>query len=135
MAKRRNAKDAWIGTRCLKLLLDENLDADLVELIPAHDLSHVTDMGWQGVVNGKLLQLVAEHGFDALLTADKNMPYQTNMAGRSFCLIVLNIHPLNFANAAACMPMVQAQLEIAEPSQIYTVDGPNTRYRVRRSLT
>jgi len=35
-------------------------------------------MGWQGEENGELLQLAAPRGFDALLTADRNMPHEQN---------------------------------------------------------
>ncbi|MCZ0937990.1 MAG: hypothetical protein OXJ55_05105 [Caldilineaceae bacterium] len=35
-------------------------------------------MGWQGGENGELLQLAAARGFDALITADRNMPHQQN---------------------------------------------------------
>lgn len=61
----------------MRLLLDESVPAKLKRHLPLHDVRTVVEMGWPGVKNGKLLALAAA-GFDALITVDKNMPYQQN---------------------------------------------------------
>ncbi len=38
----------------------------------------VQDMGWAESQNGHLLQLAAEHGFDALLTVDQGFEHEQN---------------------------------------------------------
>ena len=45
-------------------------------------------MGWGGITNGKLLALASEQ-FDAFITADKNLPYQQNIAKLPIAVVVL----------------------------------------------
>lgn len=40
--------------------------------------------------NGDLLAVADQAGLDVLLTADKNMRYQQNLAGRRIALVVLS---------------------------------------------
>lgn len=74
----------------LRLLLDENLPVALKPLLLGHDVKTVRDMGWIGIVNGTLLRLAEDAGFQAMVTADKNMAYQNAMAGRRIALVVLS---------------------------------------------
>ena len=46
-------------------------------------------MGWSGVKNGRLLVLAANE-FDALITVDKNLPYQQNLATLPIAVVVLD---------------------------------------------
>ena len=45
--------------------------------------------GWDRLRNGDLLTAAEEAGFDILLTTDKNMRYQQNLAGRRIAVVVL----------------------------------------------
>ncbi len=45
--------------------------------------------GWETLRNGDLLTAAEEGGFDVLLTTDKNMPYQQNLAGRNIAVVIL----------------------------------------------
>ena len=45
--------------------------------------------GWDTLRNGDLLTLAEEAGFDVLVTTDKNMRYQQNLAGRKIAIVVL----------------------------------------------
>lgn len=60
----------------MKLLLDENLPKRLKIDFPNHEVFTVREMGWNGIKNGDLLQLMLAEAFDALLTFDKNLQYQ-----------------------------------------------------------
>ena len=62
----------------MKLLLDENLPKKLIIDFPNHEVLTVRDMGWNGIKNGPLLQLMIENAFHALLTFDKNLQHQQN---------------------------------------------------------
>ncbi len=46
-------------------------------------------MRWNALKNGELLNAAEEHGFDAMVTGDKNMSYQQNLQSRKLALIVL----------------------------------------------
>ena len=70
------------------VLLDENVPRLLKGDLPQFDVRTVGEMGWSGKENGELLQL-AEAVFDVLLTADRRMPTQQNLAGRGIGVVVL----------------------------------------------
>ena len=46
-------------------------------------------MRWQELENGDLLSAAEAEGFDLMITADKNLSYQQNLAGRKLALVVL----------------------------------------------
>ncbi len=46
--------------------------------------------GWDTLKNGELLAVAEADGFDLLLTTDKNMRYQQNLAGRKIAVVVLS---------------------------------------------
>ena len=74
----------------MKLLLDENLPKRLKSDFPEHEIYTVRDKGWNGFKNGKLLELMIEESFDALLIFDKNLQHQQNFQKFSLPVIVLN---------------------------------------------
>ena len=45
--------------------------------------------GWDRLKNGDLLAAAEEAGFDILLTTDKNIRHQQNLAGRKIAIVVL----------------------------------------------
>jgi hypothetical protein len=72
----------------VKLLLDECLDWRLRHDLPGHEVKTVQEMSWAGVKNGKLLEL-AQTGFDAFITADRNLSFQQNLSRFSITVFVL----------------------------------------------
>jgi hypothetical protein len=74
----------------MRLLLDENLPKRLKQDLIEHEVYTATDKNWTGVSNGKLLTLLTENNFDALLTFDKNLQYQHNFTNYTVTVIVLN---------------------------------------------
>jgi hypothetical protein len=78
----------------MRLLLDENLPKRLKLDFPMHEVFTVRDKGWNGIKNGKLLELMLANKFDALLTFDKNLQYQQNFQKYTLTVFVLNA-PVN----------------------------------------
>ena len=74
----------------MKVLFDEDLPHNLRPLLTGHNVFTVQHLGWAGVKNGALLQLVEEHGFEAFVTADQSLPFQQNLDGRPFGVVVLS---------------------------------------------
>ena len=97
--------------------------------MPNHEVMHVVGAGWQGIKNGVLLEKAAAAGFQALISADKNMPYQQTMKGRSLFLIVLDIHPNILVNQVAYVEMIEKQFKTAKPGNVYVVEGPHPKRR------
>ena len=64
----------------MKLLLDESVPRLLWSFFPdPFEIRTVPRMGWAGSKNGDLLRLAADHGFDALVTADQGIEFQQNL--------------------------------------------------------
>lgn len=81
----------------MRLLLDENLPKRLKQDLNEHEIYTAADKGWTGVSNGKLLELLTENKFDALLTFDKNLQYQQNFTNYTIAVIVLNAPDNSYA--------------------------------------
>ena len=47
-------------------------------------------MGWSGLENGDLLAAGAESGFDALITLDRGIEFQQNLAALPMSVVVIN---------------------------------------------
>lgn len=92
----------------MRIVLDENLPRPLVRIFgPDHQVMTVQDLGLAGIANGALLALL-EGNYDVFLTADKNLRYQQNLAGRSLAIVELptNRHPVLTAMTAEIVSAV-----------------------------
>src|SRR4051812_40724504 len=94
----------------MKLLLDENLPKRLMQDFPDHEMFTVRDMGWNGIKNGALMQLMLDHHFDALLTFDKNLQYQQNFQKFTLTVIVISAQINRYEELTMLSPKVNALL-------------------------
>jgi hypothetical protein len=72
----------------MKVLLDECVPRKLRLELSEHEVLTVTEQGWSGIKNGKLLAL-AEEEFDVFLTVDQNLKYQQNLKTFNIGIILL----------------------------------------------
>ena len=91
----------------MKLLLDENLPKRLKKDFPEYEIVHIRDKGWNGISNGKLLELIISDKFDALLTFDKNMRYQQNFEKYSITVFVLNASDNSYQTLSKLVPALK----------------------------
>ena len=91
------------------LLLDECVPARLRKALPSHHVSTVPEQGWSGVKNGKLLLHAAEK-FDALITVDKNRPYQQNASLLPISVFVLDAPSSELRYLLPLIPKLEAAL-------------------------
>lgn len=78
----------------MKLLLDENMPHTLRSRLPGHDVYTVHYMRWTSFKNGVLLQMAADAGFDAMLTCDRAIPDQQNLARLPCSVVVIKASSL-----------------------------------------
>jgi hypothetical protein len=81
----------------LRILFDKNVPVGVRRLLPGHDVRTFVEMRWHPQLdNGELLSACEAAGFDVMITADQNIVYQQNLAGRNLALVVLgsNIWPI-----------------------------------------
>lgn len=74
----------------MKVLLDENLPHALRNYLPGHEAVTASYAGLAGYKNGALLRAANEAGFDVLVTADKTIPFEQNLAGQKLALVTLS---------------------------------------------
>ena len=72
------------------VLFDHVTPGGIARSLPGHAVTKTKDRGWNTLTNGDLLAEAERAGFDALLTADKNMRYQQNLKGRRIAIVVLS---------------------------------------------
>ena len=94
----------------MRLLLDECVPARLRKALPSHEVSTVGLEGWSGIKNGQLLALAAA-GFEALITVDKNLPYQQNTAALPIAVLVLDAKSNELPYLLPLVPALEAVLK------------------------
>ena len=107
----------------MKLLLDENTDVRFKFCFDAsvHEVLTIRDMNWNGIKNGKLLKVAAEHNFDALICVDKNLPYQQNLITLALPVIVIDVHKNVLSSLKIAYPNLLEVLTNNLEKQVYIV--------------
>jgi PIN domain-containing protein len=73
----------------MRIVLDENLPRPLKRAFAAvHVVTTVQELGLAGLTNGALLAELETH-WEVFVTADKNLRYQQNLAGRTLAIVEL----------------------------------------------
>jgi hypothetical protein len=72
----------------MRLLLDECVPRPLLRDLTGHDAHHVVDLGWSSKRNGELLKLMVAERFEALLTVDRNLPFQQNLRASGIAIVI-----------------------------------------------
>jgi len=71
------------------ILFDNGTPAPLRHALTGHVVVEAIERGWDAISNGELIAAAEAAGFDLLLTTDKNIRYQQNLAGRKIAFVVL----------------------------------------------
>ena len=72
-----------------KVLLDENLPIKIkYRLQNVCEIYTVIDKKWNSLENGHLIAAMQNDNFDFLITSDKNLQYQQNIAKYSISFII-----------------------------------------------
>jgi predicted nuclease of predicted toxin-antitoxin system len=106
----------------MKILLDEDLPRRLRHYFPGHEAVTVLWMGWGGVQNGNLLDLVEAHGFDIFVTGDQGIPFQQNLRKRQIAFIVLVARNNQFETLEPLMSKAQEAVEGARPGTVVYIE-------------
>ena len=118
----------------MKLLLDECVPSVLKDDLIGHDASTVEDAGFKGLKNGKLLA-AAMGKFDVLVTVDKSIPSQQNLAAFGIAVLLLRAKSnryddLNHLSQRLFWRSTKfslARLPSSEPEQISSLNYANPK--------
>lgn len=89
----------------MKILFDECVPTLLRKFLGEHEVITVTEQGWSGIKNGKLLKLASDN-FDVFITVDKNLSFQQNLAELPLPVIVLHSKSNKVKHLSPLMPVV-----------------------------
>jgi hypothetical protein len=74
----------------MRVLFDQATPVPIRPYLEGYEVRTAAQQGWSTLKNGELLAAAESAGFDLLLTTDKNMRYQQNLAGRKIAVVVLS---------------------------------------------
>jgi predicted nuclease of predicted toxin-antitoxin system len=75
-----------------RILLDQDIPRPFARLLDEHQVVHASHLDWAELSNGALIAEAEKAGFDILITGDKNLVYQQNLAGRRIAIVLLSTH-------------------------------------------
>lgn len=106
------------------VLFDQGTPVPLRPFLIGHAVETASQRGWDKLRNGELLEAAEEAGFEVLVTPDKNIRYQQNLALRRIALVVLGNPqwPVLCENVDRVVIAVNA----AQPGSYTVVDIPAT---------
>lgn len=107
-----------------KVLLDENLPRPLKKHFSSDfDVVTVADLKWQSLKNGQLLQAIIDESIDILITADRNLQYQQNLAKYPIQIVVLIMYDNRYKTLFHWIPKVEEEIKRMNPNdKIIEVD-------------
>jgi hypothetical protein len=91
-------------------------------LLTGHSTITVQRKGWASIKNGKLLALAADE-FDVLLTADKGMEYQQNLATLPVAILIVLARSNRIEDLALAVPVILDALARLAPRTLRKVSA------------
>ena len=73
----------------MRVLFDNGTPRGVASALPGHVVEEARLHGWDTLRNSELLDAAEAAGFELLLTTDRNIRYQQNLAGRRIAIVVL----------------------------------------------
>ena len=118
----------------MKTLFDENIIIQFKTLLEGIEVFTVYDKGWDKLRNGELRKQMESEGFKALVTTEKNMPFQQNLSNLTFAIVIMNTPSLAFEYQVQFLSKIQQFLEgeydhLPKIVQV-TVEGVSKRSKI-----
>ena len=93
---------------------------DLVAELAGHEVRTIGQMGWKGLENGELLVRAAAQ-FDALISMDKNMPVEHEVARYRIGLVLVRAFSNRIEVLRPLVPAMLSALATVLPGEIKRV--------------
>jgi hypothetical protein len=97
----------------MRVLLDQCTPAPLRAYLSKHQVYTAYEQGWGTLLNGKLIKVAEDAGFDVLLTADSHMKNQQNLNQVKLTVVVLSTN--HWKSILAAIKSVVDAVDTAEP--------------------
>ena len=106
----------------MRVLFDQAAPVPIRAFLIGHTVRTAAQEHWDTLQNGPLLTVAERAGFEVLLTSDKNMRYQQNMAGRTIAVVVIGLQ--QWPALQPHVALVVAAVNAATPGSFTEVDIP-----------
>lgn len=106
----------------MKLLLDECTPRRLRRDLAFHQVYTIEQAGLKGLKNGALLT-AASVRFDVLITVDKSIPNQQNLARLGISVLILRAKSNAYPDLKPLVPQILSALNQIQPGEIFTVSS------------
>ena len=104
----------------MRILFDQGTPAPLRDHLPGHKVETAYEKGWSALRNGDLLAK-AEAEFDVLVTTDRNLRHQQNLAERRIAILVLPT--TSWPRLQKIAPEIAAAVDSLKPGQYLEVSS------------
>ena len=98
----------------MRVLLDEGVPDIIQKHLKHLSIATVQELGWRGIRNGDLLDLMAGR-FQLLITTDKNLPFQQNLLKRQISVIGLPSNRIGILKRL--MPRIALAIDNISPGE------------------
>jgi hypothetical protein len=106
------------------VLFDQSTPAPLRLHLKAHTVTEARERGWERLINGDLLDAAEAAGFEVFVTADKNLRYQQNLAGRKIAIVVIG--NAQWRVLQKYVDLVVSAVDVAKPGSYTEVPIPSS---------
>jgi len=72
----------------MKILFDNCTPNPIARSLSGHEVTFARQIGWHELKNGELIQRAEDAGFELILSTERNIRYQQNLAGRKIAILV-----------------------------------------------
>jgi hypothetical protein len=105
------------------ILFDHGTPKGLIRALAGHTIITAQARGWDKLNNGALLDAAEEAAVDLLLTTDRGIRYQQNLARRRIALIVLT-GTTKWSRVRLHLQRIAAVVDEATPGSYAEIDIP-----------
>ena len=105
----------------MKILLDEGVPRTIQKRLSSFSTLSVEEMGWRGIKNGALLDLMTGD-FQILVTTDKNLSSQQNLKKRQISVVILPTNRIPIV--MALLPLIEQAFGTLAPGEFVELSMP-----------
>ena len=107
----------------MHILFDHGTPKGIARALAGHTVITAQARGWDTLNNGALLNAAEAAAFDLLLTTDRRIRYQQNLAGRKIALVVLT-GTTKWSQVRLHLDRITAVVNAAAPGSYSEIDIP-----------
>ena len=111
----------------MRILVDECVNQRLRNYLPGHECESAEYAGFAGLKNGELLDAAESAHFDVLVTVDRGLEYEQNLAGRKIAIIIFRTKSIALQELLPHLPDCLALLASIKPGEIAKIPASPER--------